>query len=139
MMRRMAFVLVGSMALVAVAAEPAAPEKVKGDLWEVTSQMSMEGAPVALPTQKSKVCIAKDDSPLQADDRHGCTNSDMKKDGAKVTWKTVCEGDMTGDGEITFTDDDNYTGSIKFTTPHGNMTTKLTGKRLGTDCEVKKK
>jgi hypothetical protein len=29
--------------------------------------------------------------------------------------------------------------SIKFTSPHGAMTAKLTGKRLGTACEVKMK
>lgn len=139
MMPSFASLFLGPVVLLAAAAEPAAPAKVTGDLWEVTSQMSMEGAPMALPAQKSKVCIQKDQSPVQADERHKCTNSEMKKEGGKVTWKTVCEGGMSGEGEITYADADNYAGAIRFTSPHGSMTAKLTGKRLGDPCEVKQK
>lgn len=110
-----------------------------GNLWEVTTQMSMEGASMNLPAQKSKACVGKDQSPVTADERHKCTNSEFKKEGSKVTWQTVCEGDMTGEGEITYSDADNYTGTLKFTSPQGNMTAKLTGKNLGTACEVKQK
>ncbi len=122
------------------AAEPAAPAKEKGVLWEMTSQMSMEGMPMALPAQKMKVCAQKDQPPVRADERHKCTNSDFKKDGTKVTWKTFCAGppEMTGEGEITFSDADNYTGTIKFASSDGSVTTKLTGMRVG-DCEVPQK
>ena len=135
MMRR--FALVMALVFLPVAAEE--PAKVMGDLWEVTTQMSMEGAPMALPTQKSKRCVAKDQPPVAADDQHKCTNSDFKTEGSKVTWKTVCEGSMTGEGEITYSDAANYTGTLKFTSPHGNMTAKLTGKKLEEPCEVKQK
>src|SRR5262245_48327332 len=133
---QLAFVLMGSGFLLAAAEEPT---KVMGNLWEVTTQMSMEGAPMALPVQKSKVCVGKDESPVTADERHRCTNSDLKKEGSKVTWKTACEGNMTGEGEITYSDPDNYAGTLKFTAPQGIMTAKLTGKNLGTACEVKQK
>ena len=136
MMRRLAIVLLGSIFSLVAAEEPA---KVMGDLWEVTTQMSMEGAPMALPTQKSKVCVQKDQFPVTADERHKCTNSEFKKEGSKVTWKSACEGGMTGEGEITYSDADNYTGTLKFTSPQGIMTAKLTGKNLGTPCEVKQK
>ena len=117
---------------------PPAPAKEMGDSWEVTSQMSMEGMPMSLPARTSKVCSPKEwkEAPVAGDESHKCKNSDFKTEGAKVTWKTVCEGNMTGLGEITRTGDA-YTGSIKFTTPQGSMTTKLSGKRLG-DCEIKK-
>jgi uncharacterized protein DUF3617 len=136
MIRRVtfAFVFLGSVSLLAAAEPP----KVMGKLWEVTTQMSMEGAPIALPVQKAKVCVGSDQYPVGADDQHKCTNSGFKKEGTKITWKTVCEGGMTGDGEITYSDADNYSGTLKFTSPQGSMTTKLTGKNLGTACEVKK-
>ena len=94
-----------SLGVLAAAEEPAAPAKVMGDLWEVTTQMSMEGMPMALPAQKAKVCTQKDwtEPPGAGDERRKCTNSDFKQDGPKVTWKTVCAGppQMTGDGEVT--------------------------------------
>jgi hypothetical protein len=117
-----------------------APAKVMGDLWEVTSQMSMEGAPMKMPERKAKVCAPKDwtEPPGAADERQKCTTSDMRKEGDnKVLWKTVCAGppEMTGEGEITRSGADNYTGSIKFTSAEGNMTIKLSGTRLG-ECEL---
>ena len=130
--------LLASMSIPGWSADTApAPAKETGDSWEVTSQMSMEGMPMSLPSQTMKICAAKEwkEPPVAADERHKCRNSDFKREGAKVTWKTVCP-DMTGDGEITRSGD-TYAGSIKFTSPQGSMTTKLSGKRLG-DCEIKK-
>jgi len=131
-----------SLGVLAAAEEPAAPAKVMGDLWEVTTQMSMEGMPMALPAQKAKVCTQKDwtEPPGAGDERRKCTNSDFKQDGPKVTWKTVCAGppQMTGDGEVTRDGADSYAGAIKFTSAEGSMTAKINGKRLG-ECELPKK
>jgi uncharacterized protein DUF3617 len=136
------FLLLVSIPLLALAAEPAAPAKETGDLWEVTTQMSMEGMPMSLPANTTKVCAPKEwkEPPGGADERHKCRNSDFKKEGAKATWKVVCAGppEMTGDGEITRSGDDAYAGSIKFHSSEGNMNLKLNGKRLGT-CEVAQK
>lgn len=141
-MKRLAVLaLLGSMpwmAAFAAADTTPAPAKPMGTTWEVTSQMSMEGAPMALPSHTSKVCAAANDSPVEADERHKCSNTDFKRDGSKVTWKTVCEGGMAGEGEMTYSDANTYAGTIKFTSSHGNMTVKLSGKNLGTPCEVKK-
>jgi len=133
-------VLLIAAPFLAAAAEPAAPAKEKGVLWEMTSQMSMEGMPMAMPVQRTKACTQKDQPPVAADERHKCTNSDLKKEGTKVTWKTVCAAppEMTGEGEINFIDADNYTGAIKFTSAQGSMTTKLTGKRAG-ECDLPRK
>ena len=110
-----------------------------GDQWEVTSQMSMEGAPMALPAQKAKVCSPKvwKEPPGAADDRRKCTNSDFKMDGAKATWKVTCAGPpvMTGEGEITRNGADSWSGAIRFTSGEGAMTVKLNGRRLG-ECEI---
>ena len=109
-----------------------------GDLWEVTSQMSMEGMPMAMPANKSKTCSPKEwtEPPRTADQQNNCTSSDFKSEGAKVTWKVTCTGEhaMTGLGEITRSGD-SYTGKIKFSSAEVAMTTNLTGKRLG-DCEL---
>ena len=130
-----------AMCLMAVVLAPAAdaPAKVMGDLWEVTSQMSMEGAPMKMPERKSKVCAPKvwTEPPGAADERQKCTTSDMREEGGKVMWKTVCAGPpaMTGEGEITRSGADSYAGSIKFTSSEGNMTINLSGKRLS-ECEL---
>jgi hypothetical protein len=117
-----------------LAADAAAP----GDMWEVTSRMSMEGVPMALPAQKVKVCSPKvwTEPPGGADERRKCTNSDFKLDGAKATWKVSCAGPpaMKGDGEITRESEDAWSGTIKFSSEDGAMTVKLGGSRLG-DCE----
>ncbi len=114
---------------------PAAP----GDLWEVTSQMTMEGMPIAIPTSKVKVCAPKDwtEPPGSADERRTCTNSDFKLvDGVKATWRVTCAGPpaMSGDGELTRDGADSWSGAIKFTSSEGAMNVKLSGRRLA-DCE----
>ncbi|HZI94087.1 MAG TPA: DUF3617 family protein [Patescibacteria group bacterium] len=133
------FVTLSSLPAAGGAAEPAAPARPMGDLWEVTSQMSMEGMPMALPAQKVQVCSAKEwkEPPGAADERHKCRNSDFKQEGPKVTWKTVCAGppEMTGAGEITRNGAEAWDGTIKFASKEGNMTLKLTGKRLS-PCEL---
>ena len=122
-----ALVLLGS--LPSLAAEP------PGDLWEVTSKMSMEGMPFDMPARPLKICAAKNsqEPPGSANDERGCTNSDMSRDGNKVTWTSSCSGPpaMTGQGEITYEGTDSYSGAIKYVTDDGNMTINLTGKKIG--------
>lgn len=121
-----------------VGAPPAAAADEKGDLWEVTSQMSMEGMPMAMPAHTARSCAPKEWTapPGGADERHECTSSDFKTEGSKVSWKVVCTGamPMTGVGEITRDGADAYVGTIKFNSAEANMVTKLTGRRVG-DCD----
>jgi uncharacterized protein DUF3617 len=127
---------IGCAAAVAVVAET-----VPGDQWEVTSQMSMEGAPMKFPENKVKICSPTvwTEPPGAADQRMRCTNSDFHQEGTKVTWKTTCAGPpaMTGEGEIVRDGDSAWAGKIKFTGGEANMTLNLSGRRLG-DCEAKK-
>ena len=130
--------LLGSMHV--LADDPPAAGDQPGDLWEVTSKMSMEGMPVDLPANKTKVCAPKEwtEPPGGADERRKCTNSDFRMEEGKATWKVTCEGPppMTGEGEITREGDEAWTGAIKFTSEEGIMTINLSGARLD-DCTPK--
>lgn len=110
----------------------------KGDEWETTSQMTMEGMPAGMPgmpVTKLKVCSARDRTEPPMSTRENCTNSAYTREGSKVTWETVCTNpDMRGTGEITFEGADSYKGTIKFASEAGNMTIKLTGKKIG-ECD----
>lgn len=110
-------------------------QAVKGDLWETTSQMSMEGMPMQMPANTTKVCSAKEwkEPPGAADKQRDCKTSNMKTVGDKVTWDMQCTG-MTGSGEIVRAGADSYAGTIKFAAAQGNMTIKLTGKKVG-ECD----
>jgi hypothetical protein len=126
----------------AAAAPPAAEAKETGELWEVTSQMSMEGMPISLPAQTRRVCAPKEwkEPPGATDERQKCRTSDFKKEGPKASWKVRCAGppEMTGDGEITRDGADSYSGAIKFASSDANMTVKLSGRRVGA-CDAGQK
>jgi hypothetical protein len=117
----------------------AADATVPGDRWEITSQMSMEGMPMAMPPNKVKVCSPKQwtEPPGGADQRMKCTNSDFKIDGPKVTWTSTCAGPpaMTGTGEITREGYDAWSGTIKYTSSQGGMTLTISGRKLE-ECEA---
>jgi Protein of unknown function (DUF3617) len=112
----------------------AAAQADKGDLWEVTSQPSMEGMPVKMPSRTVKVCSAKEwKEPPGA--QKNCKTSNMKIEGAKVTWDVQCTNpSMTGHGEIIRDGANAFNGTIKFTSDQGNMNIKLSGARSG-DCD----
>ncbi len=115
-------------------------------LWEVTTEMQMEGMPMTIPPMTAQQCI----TPAEANDpskstpqgrgRGGrgaqdCKVSDYKTEGNKVTWTMKCEGPqpMTGTGELVYSGD-TYTGTMKLDmSGRGAMTMKYSAKRLG-DC-----
>ena len=136
------FLALGSVPVAAADTPPAGAAGGTGDLWEVTSKLSMEGLPMEMPAQTMKVCAAKEwkEPPAPADEQRKCKNSDFKLVGSKATWKVHCDGPPVsdGEGEITRSGADAYTGQLKFTTEDGAMTMKLSGKRLGA-CEPSKK
>ena len=106
-----------------------------GDLWQVTSTMSMQGMPSAMPARAASVCTAKTWSQPPGGANSSCTRSDFRVDGAKTTWTEKCTNPpMTGHGEITRQGSDAFSGAIDFEAPQGNMTIKLDGVRVG-DCD----
>lgn len=133
--------LVGAMLLLASSpllnADQSATTTV-GDLWEVTSQMSMEGMDMQMPAQTSQVCAPKTwtQPPGGGNQQQECRNSDFLLEGSKATWKITCtdQSHSSGEGEITRGGDDAYAGTIKFTSDQGNMTLALSGRRIG-ECD----
>jgi hypothetical protein len=111
--------------------------------WEVSAQMEMANAPVSLPPITNAQCITQEqlDDPNSAipsgpqDANSDCKVSNYQADGKKVTWTMACSKPqpMTGSGELVFSSPDNYTGMVKISTPAGDMSMKMSGKRLG-DC-----
>ena len=124
--------------LFALSAADAAPAiKEPGDLWEVTSKMSMEGMPMEMPATTQKVCAPKTwTEPPGGKTGKDCEVLDFKNSPTATTWKVRCAGPpaMTGEGQLTRTSPDAYTGTIKVESEHGEMTMKLDGRRIG-DCD----
>jgi hypothetical protein len=107
-----------------------------GDLWESTTQMTMEGMPagMGIPAQTRRICAAKEWTKPPVQNEQNCEFSDFRTTGAKASWKMKCEG-MSGEGEITRTSPEAYTGWMKMSMPQGAMTMNLSGRRVG-DCDA---
>ncbi len=111
----------------------------KGEMWEITTKMEMEGMP-AMPMPASKVCIPKgqekDPNRAVPEDKN-CKTSDVKVSGNKMSWKMKCEGKdaMSGSGEMIF-GDGTYSGKMKMHDKDGDMVVAYNGKRVGGACEV---
>jgi hypothetical protein len=100
--------------------------------WETTVQMEMPG--MSMPAMKSTKCVtaAQIEDPVQSlpSAAPGCTMSNYKAEGSKLTWTMACK-DMAGTAEIAFKGDV-YEGQMNVTSPHA-MVMKMSGKRIG-DC-----
>ena len=124
------------VSLLALSTMPAHADA-NGDLWEVTSQMTMEGMPagMGMSAQTRRECTAHEwtKPPVSQDDR-GCKPSEFVSTPTKTTWNITCP-DVTGSAEITRTSPDAYTGWMKMTMAQGTMTLNLTGRRVG-DCDA---
>jgi hypothetical protein len=112
----------------------------KGDLWESTSQssMNMGGMSMPMPPQTQRVCAAKTWTrpPVASGQDQNCTTSDFAIAGQTVTWTSVCTGQMsmTGKGEITRQGANAYSGTIKYAFAEGTMTVAIAGKKVG-ECD----
>jgi hypothetical protein len=113
--------------------------KEPGDLWEVTTQMSMAGMQgISMPPQTNRVCSDRqwNKPPVNMAD-HGCKTSDFRSTPTKSSWKMSCDGPpaMTGEGEITRSGPEAYQGWMKLNSEQGLMNMTLSGKRVG-DCDA---
>jgi hypothetical protein len=137
--------LAGAIALASLLARPAhsadaqPAAKETGDLWEVTTQMSMEGMEgMNMPARTNRVCSDRQwNKPPVNMSEHGCQTLDYKNTPSKSTWTIRCDGPpvMTGEGEIVRSGPDAYTGWMKMTSPDGVMSMKLAGKKVG-ECDA---
>lgn len=91
-----------------------------------------------MPPQTQKVCAAKNWTrpPVASSRDQNCTTSDFAIAGQRVTWTSVCTGQMTmtGKGEITRQGADTYSGTVKYTFAEGAMTVTISGKKVG-ECD----
>ena len=111
--------------------------------WEVTMLMELAAAPVKLPPMTTTQCVTKEqiDDPASAiptgpaGQNNDCKVSDYRVNENNVSWKMACSTpeQVSGSGELAFTGDSAYTGVLSLTTPQGNMTMRMSGRRLG-DC-----
>jgi len=127
--------LAASVALLVTLA-PARAES-PGVLWQTTSQMVMPGLPFSPPPNTSQLCAAREwNQPPPPPPGQSCEVSNFQRGDNKVSWDTVCTGqmDMSGHGEITFTSADSYTGVISFTAEGTSVTVNLSGTKIG-DCD----
>lgn len=127
--------LAASVALLVTLA-PARAES-PGVLWQTTSQMVMPGLPFSPPPNTTQLCTAREwNQPPPPPPGQSCEVSNFRRDDSKVSWDTVCTGqmDMSGHGEITFTSADSYTGVISFTAEGTSVTVNLSGTKIG-DCD----
>jgi hypothetical protein len=110
-----------------------------GVYWETSAEMQMTGMPFAIPPQKSKVCLPKkgtdEQPPAQGGKDQKCKITDMKKSGSRMTWKMKCEDGSSGEGDITWAKD-SYTGTMVMRQKGHDMNVKMSGKKLGGDCDA---
>ena len=122
-----------ALLVVGLAPVNAADAPAVGDLWEVTSQVSMMG--MQMPPQTGKNCSPKTWTrpPTDPNDPMKCTTTNFATSGDTVTWETTCKGPppVTGTGEVTRQGSDAFTGTINLTSDEISMTIQLSGKRLG--------
>jgi hypothetical protein len=122
----------------AAAAPPAPTEREPGVQWEQTVEMQMSG--FSMPAQTSKVCVPKKgmtDPPGSGRKDDKCKVSDVRNVGNKMSWKMACEGEekMSGEGEIV-QKADGYDGKMTMRGAQGEMLMKLSGRKLGGECDA---
>jgi len=122
----------------AAAAPPAPTEREPGVQWEQTVEMQMSG--FSMPAQTSKVCVPKKgmtDPPGSGRQDDKCKVTTVKNDGKTMRWTMVCEGEekMSGEGEIV-QKADGYDGKMTMRGAQGEMLMKLSGRKLGGECDA---
>ena len=111
--------------------------------WEVTTQMTIPGMPVAIPPVTRTQCLTKKNAvPKPSPQQGSCEISAIKSDGNKVSWTIKCSGPRAaqGSGEITYSGD-TMQGKSTFTMKNPRSgedvtaTQTITGTRVG-DCRA---
>jgi hypothetical protein len=136
------FIRTATLALAALLAPAfAAAETEPGEEWEQTTQMEMKGMPFAMPATTYKFCKPTGDwsEPPAARKDADCKTTEVKRSGNTMKWKVVCTGEekMEGEGEMTWSGQ-SYTGKMDMHMAQGDMSMKMSGKRLGKPCDAGK-
>jgi hypothetical protein len=107
-----------------------------GELWEMTSQMSMPGMPAGMiPAQTSQVCQSeKFDKPPQQEEKSKCTISNLRQSPNRVTYDIKCEGNPPTTGSADYAFEANRTrvkGTMKIVSKDGEMVMQMSGRKVG--------
>jgi Protein of unknown function (DUF3617) len=136
-MTRFAYGRLLAAALMCLLATGALADERPGNLWKTTSQMVMPGMPFSPPPNTMQLCTAKEwTQPPPPPPGQSCTVSNFQRTDTTVSWDTQCTGEMemSGHGEITFTSEDTYTGTIEFAAEGMTITMNLTGEKID-ECD----
>ncbi len=107
-----------------------------GELWEMTSQMSMPGMPAGMiPAQTTQVCQSeKFDKPPQQEEKSKCTISNLRQSPNRVTYDIKCEGNPPTTGNADYAFEANRTrvkGTMRMVTKEGEMLMQMSGRKVG--------
>lgn len=123
-------------AVAAVAAQTKSPQK--PGKWQIKMEMEMPGMPVKMPPITMEHCVTEADladpqkSVPSNDPKSECKVSNYTVKGNTVTWSMDCpKQQMKGSGEITYTNE-TFDGTMKMSMSGKEMSTKYSGKWLGT-------
>ena len=107
-----------------------------GELWEMTSQMSMPGMPAGMvPAQTTQVCQSeKFDRPPQQEEKSNCSISNLRQTPNRVTYDIKCEGNPPTTGSADYQFEANRTrvkGTMKIASKEGEMVMQMSGRKVG--------
>jgi hypothetical protein len=113
-----------------------APAQQTGELWEMTSQMSMQGMPAGMiPAQTQQVCQGQNfDRTPGEQDRSKCTISNMRQSPTRIQYDVRCEGNPPTTGSADYQFEANRTrmkGTMRMQTRDGEMVMQMTGRKVG--------
>ncbi|ATX81035.1 Protein of unknown function (DUF3617) [Mariprofundus ferrinatatus] len=105
--------------------------------WEMTSQMEMRGMPEGMPAMPPVIyrqCLTNEMMvPTQEQGNKSCETVEQTVSGNTVTWHMRCSSQGVPsemNGSSTYTGD-SMQGSMQITTQGMEITSRITGKRLG--------
>jgi hypothetical protein len=137
MVRHASLVTLAALLAAPASAATPAPAPATGVYWEQSIEVQALG--FAVPGPASRVCLAKgkwEVPPALGDAVYeSCRVTDLKRAGARMTWKLRCEDGTTGAGEMTF-GPDAYQGSMTVHTSGQDVRTAFKGRKVGGDCDV---
>ena len=102
------------------------------ELWEITTQMEMQG--MSMPGSTQQVCQPANSAydPSRGDNQAECSMSEVKTVGNRTSWKMRCSGEeeMEGEGEMLQTAEA-MKGTMRVISDGEEMTMKMSGRRVG--------
>jgi hypothetical protein len=130
------FACVVAFGVAASAQAPKSPQK--PGKWQMKMEMDMPGMPMKMPAITTEHCVTEEDladpqkAVPKADPKSDCRVADYKVTGNTVSYTVDCPKSQTsGSGEMTYAGD-SFTGVMKMKVEQQEMSSKFSGKWLGT-------